>query len=153
MSKRIDWPDFLLGLFLILVATICLVATRKLAVGIASDMGPGYMPRAIAFGLMGFGLFFIGRGILSSFQGVTAIQLRPLLCIGLSVGVFALLAERAGLVLAALCCIIIAAVATKEVRPLEALLFGCVLAALSVLLFVKVLALPVPIWPPGLFES
>jgi hypothetical protein len=152
MTKRIDWPDLLLGLFLILVASVTLFATRKLSIGIASDMGPGYVPRAVSFGLIGFGLFFLMRGFLSAWQGIAAVQLRPLVCIAVSVAVFALLAERAGLVLAALACIISAAIATKEVRPLEAVLFGCVMAGLSVLLFVKVLALPVPVWPPGLFD-
>jgi hypothetical protein len=45
---------------------------------------------------------------------------------------------------------VIAAFATRDVRPLEAVIFGCVMAAVSVLLFVSVLSLPVPIWPPFL---
>jgi Tripartite tricarboxylate transporter TctB family len=149
MSKlRINLHDALFGTFLILVATAAMVATRKLSVGTASDMGPGYMPLAVALIILGFGVFLIGRGLLSgNGQGVEAVQIRPLLAIFISVGVFALLAERAGLVLASLATILIAGFGGREFRIVESILFACVLTACAVLLFVRVLALPIPIWP------
>lgn len=153
MQRRFDWPDVLFGLFLILVATITLVATRRLAVGNAADMGPGYMPRVIGFAVAAFGLFFTGRGLIGAYQGVSAVRFRSLLCIAVSVAVFALLAERAGLVLAAFASVAVAAFATPEVRKVEALLFAAVMAAVAVLLFIKVLALPVPVWPPSLIDA
>ena len=151
MSKRIDWPDLLLGLFLLLVATGTLVATRKLGVGTAANMGPGYMPRVIAIAVILFGLFFTGRGLLRSHLGIAQVHLRPLLAIPLAVALFSLLVEVAGLAVASLITILAAAYATHEVRAREAVIFGVVIAAASVLLFVKVLSLPLPIWPPDLF--
>lgn len=147
MSKRIDWPDLLLGLFLLLVATLTLVATRKLGVGTAANMGPGYMPRVIAGAVMLFGLFFTGRGLIRSHLGIDRVHLRPLLAIPLAVALFSLLVEVAGLAIAALVTIVAAAWATHEFRAKEALVFGVAIAAVSVLLFVKVLSLPLPIWP------
>ncbi len=147
MSKRIDWPDLLLGLFLLLVATATLVATRKLGVGTAANMGPGYMPRVIAIAVMLFGLFFTGRGLLRSHLGIERVQLRSLIAIPLAVALFSLLVEFAGLAIAALVTIIAAAWATHEFRLKEAVVFGIAIAAVSVLLFVKVLSLPLPIWP------
>jgi len=153
--KRIDWPDFLFGLFLLLVATGTLVATSKLKVGSAANMGPGYMPRVIAIAVIGFGLFFVLRAVWRSLRGfdglrIDSVQLRPLLGIVIAGAVFALVVETAGLAIASVAAIVIAAFATREVRPLEAVIFGCVMAALSVLLFVTALSLPVPVWPPFL---
>ncbi|CAA0085485.1 Uncharacterised protein [Starkeya nomas] len=146
-TRRFDWPDLLFGLFLIAVAAGTFAATWRLAGGSAADMGPGYMPRAIALALLGFGLFFAGRGLLRGHAGIPRVQLRPILGVGASVGAFALLIEGAGLAAASLAAILIAACASRESRFLEVIPFGLVITAGAVLLFVKALALPVAIWP------
>ncbi|UPK01156.1 tripartite tricarboxylate transporter TctB family protein [Bradyrhizobium sp. 170] len=145
--SRIDLQDLLFGLFLVVVAAGTLVATRKLAIGHAADMGPGYMPRVVAVALMGFGLFFSGRGLWRMRVGIAPVQLRPLLAILASVGVFALTAERLGLAIASVVAVILASFATREGRLIEAIAFAIVLSGAAVLLFVKLLGLPIPIWP------
>jgi len=149
--RRTDWQDLLFGLFLIAVAGIALVATRNLSGGNAADMGPGYMPRAIAIALLAFGLWFGIRGISRPFLGIAPVLARPLLAITASVAVFALTASRFGLALSSFAAILIASLATREARPVESILFALALSAAAVLLFVKVLALPVPIWPSAWF--
>ena len=144
---RIDLQDLLFGLFLVAVAAGTLVATRNLAVGHAADMGPGYMPRVVALALMGFGLFFSGRGLMRTRLGIAPVQLRPLLAILASVGVFALTAERLGLAIASVLAVILASFATREGRLIETVAFAIVLSGAAVLLFVKVLGLPIPVWP------
>ena len=144
---RIDLQDLLFGLFLVAVATGTLVATRNLTVGHAADMGPGYMPRVVAFALMGFGLFFTGRGLWRMRVGIAPVQLRPLLAIVASVGVFALTAERLGLAIASVVTVILASLATREGRLVETIAFAILLSGAAVLLFVKLLGLPIPIWP------
>ena len=145
--SRIDLQDLLFGLFLVAVAAGTLVATRNLAVGHAADMGPGYMPRVVALALMGFGLFFSGRGLMRTRLGIAPVQLRPLLAILASVGVFALTAERLGLAIASVLAVILASFATREGRLIEIVAFAIVLSGAAVLLFVKVLGLPIPVWP------
>lgn len=144
---RIDLQDLLFGLFLVAVAAGTLVATRKLTIGHAADMGPGYMPRVVAFALMGFGLFFTGRGLWRMRVGIASVQLRPLLAILASVGVFALTAERLGLAIASVVTVILASLATREGRVVETVAFAVVLSGAAVLLFVKLLGLPISIWP------
>ena len=145
--SRIDLQDLLFGLFLVAVAAGTLVATRNLAVGHAADMGPGYMPRVVALALMGFGLFFSGRGLMRTRLGIAPVQLRPLLAILASVGIFALTAERLGLAIASVLAVILASFATREGRLIETVAFAIVLSGAAVLLFVKVLGLPIPVWP------
>jgi putative tricarboxylic transport membrane protein len=145
--SRIDLQDRLFGLFLVAVATGTLVATRNLTVGHAADMGPGYMPRVVALALMGFGIFFTGRGLWRMRVGIAPVQLRPLLAILASVGVFALTAERLGLAIASVVTVILASLATREGRVVETVAFAVLLSGAAVLLFVKLLGLPIPIWP------
>lgn len=145
--SRIDLQDLLFGLFLVAVAAGTLVATRNLTVGHAADMGPGYMPRVVALALMGFGLFFTGRGLWRMRVGIAPVQLRPLLAILASVGVFALTAERLGLAIASVVTVILASLATREGRVVETVAFAILLSGAAVLLFVKLLGLPIPIWP------
>jgi len=145
--SRIDLQDLLFGLFLVAVAAGTLVATRNLTVGHAADMGPGYMPRVVALALMGFGLFFTGRGFWRMRVGIAPVHLRPLLAILASVGVFALTAERLGLAIASVVTVILASLATREGRVVETIAFAILLSGAAVLLFVKLLGLPIPIWP------
>lgn len=146
-QRRLDWKDLLFGLFLIAVAAIALVATRHLTVGSPANMGPGFMPRTIALALLAFGLWYSGRAVLRPHLGIARIAPRPLLAIIASVAVFALTANRLGLAISSFLAIIVASLATREGRPVETVLFAIALSAAAVLLFVKVLALPVPIWP------
>ncbi|WP_035713159.1 tripartite tricarboxylate transporter TctB family protein [Azorhizobium doebereinerae] len=145
--RRFDLPDLLFGGFLVLVAGAALATTWHLSVGTAADMGPGYFPRVVAFALLAFGLFFLGRGAGRRFHGIETIHLRPLLAIPASVAVFAVLAASAGLALASLATIVVAGLASRETRALENLVFGVAISAGAVLLFAKLLSLPVPVWP------
>ena len=54
--KRPAMADLLFGLFLVCLAIGVFWATRKLSVGSAAAMGPGYFPLAIAWGALGFGV-------------------------------------------------------------------------------------------------
>ncbi|PZN96422.1 MAG: tripartite tricarboxylate transporter TctB family protein [Hyphomicrobiales bacterium] len=146
-----DWRDLLFGLFLVAVAGGALVATRNLNVGNAADMGAGYMPRVVSLSLLAFGLFFCVRGIrqtgLTKALAIEPVQLRPLLAVLGAVGVFALTAEKFGLAIAAVVTVLIASFATREGRLRETVPFALLLSGAAVLLFIKVLALPVPVWP------
>jgi Tripartite tricarboxylate transporter TctB family len=146
-KRRFDHADLLLGAFLVAVAIGTFYVTRRLTFGTAADMGPGYMPRVIAAGLLGFGLYFTVKGLRGPTHRIAPVKLRPLIGILLSVAVFALLVVTAGLALAAVATIIVAGFSSSETRPIENILFGTALAAAAVMLFVKALSLPVPIWP------
>lgn len=149
--SRIDWRDLLFGLFLVAVSAGALVATRNLNVGSAADMGAGYMPRAVSLGLLAFGLFFCARSVRRTLTeaalAIEPVQLRPLLAVLGAVGLFALTAERLGLAIASVVTVILASFATREGRLRETVPFALLLSGAAVLLFIKVLALPVPVWP------
>ena len=147
MRERLDLPDLLFGLFLCAVAAVALYATRHLRFGSLADMGSGFMPRVLAVGALGFGATFAVRSLARPWQGIEPPQLRPLAGIVGSIAAFALLAATAGLAIASLVTILVAAVASREARLGETVVFAVALAAGSVLLFVTLLSLPVPVWP------
>jgi hypothetical protein len=147
-GRKLDLQDILFGGFLILVAGGTLLATRNLQVGTAAEMGPGYMPVAVALILMAFGLWFTAKGLFwGEERGIEPVKLRPLVGILIAVAVFSLLAETAGLVLAAFATVVIAGFAGPEHRFLESVIFSMVMTACAYLLFIRVLSLPIPIFP------
>jgi len=147
MEKRLDVFDVLFGLFLCAIGVLTLLATRKLTFGSPADMGPGFMPRVLALGLLGFGLVFTGRGFLRPYSGIGTISMRPLIGILGAVAVFALTASVGGLALASLMTILVAGIASRETRFRELIPFAIALSAAASLLFVKGLSLPTSIWP------
>lgn len=144
---RINWPDLLFGLFLCVVAAVVLVATRKLSFGSPADMGPGFMPRVLSIGAAGFGLVFALRSLAIGGEGVEVPKLRPILGILAAVAIFALLAAKAGLAVAAFATVVVAGLASRETRLRETVVFAVGLSAAAVILFVLLLDLPVPVWP------
>lgn len=144
---RLDLPDVLFGLFLTGVSGGALWLTRHLRGGIAADMGPGYMPRVIAVALLLFGLFFLIRGALAPRRGIDAVHLRPLAAICAGVAVFAAGAASLGLAIVSVLTVVIAGFGSTEARLWQNVVFAVALSAASVALFVKLLALPVPVWP------
>jgi putative tricarboxylic transport membrane protein len=72
------------------------------------------------------------------------------LFITLSIIVFAVAIRPFGLVVASYLSIVAAAAATPEVRWIEAIVWGAVLTAFCVLLFVFGLGLPFQLWPTNL---
>ena len=61
---RLDAKELAFGLFLIALALVAFAATRSLAVGSAADMGPGFVPRALAWIILGFGVAFLDTSVL-----------------------------------------------------------------------------------------
>ena len=147
VKKRPAMEDLLFGVFLAGLAGLVFAATAKLSVGMTADMGPGYFPKAIAWGILGFGVFFIGKSFVVPGERILPPFWRGLILVPGAVAVFALLVNTAGLALASFLAMVVVSFASTETRPMEVILFSAGVSAGSVLLFVKALAMPVPIFP------
>jgi hypothetical protein len=146
-TRRGNAPDIAFGAFLILLAVIALVGTRTLSVGSAADMGPGYVPRALGWIILGFGLTIGAKGLWAEHRPLPSFKPRPLLSILVSLAAFALLLPRGGLVLATLGTMACSTFATPDYKWRESVIFAIVITTLTVLLFVSGLGLPLSIWP------
>ena len=152
MLRRIDVKDVAFGLFLIALALVAFAATARLSVGTVADMGPGFVPRALAWGILGFGVAFFIAGALKPAEPAPMLSWRPLVAILAAIAVFAVLFSTLGLIAACVGCVLVAGTATGPVRWGRLVLFGAALAAFSALLFVKGLGLPFQLWPSFLVQ-
>jgi len=121
--------------------------TRNLSLGTAEDMGPGYVPRALAFTIMGFGFVIAGRGFFAKYRPLPAIKPRPIFAVLVSLAVFALLLPRGGLAAATLATMACSTFASAGYRWRESAIFAVIITAFTTLLFVHGLGLPLSVWP------
>lgn len=139
--------DFYSGLLMVVIAALAAWLVSDLDLGSTREMGPAYFPLMVALLLGGIGAVLMGRGLLAPGVPVGHFELRPLFFVLASFVAFALLIRPAGLVVAILAQVGIAHFASIEARPVESLLFGLALAAVSAILFVYLLGIPVSIFP------
>ena len=146
-SSRIDLKELAFGAFLIVLALVAFGASSSLTTGTAADMGPGFVPHALAWIILGFGATFLVTSLLKAREPIPALAWRPLVAILASIALFAVLFSTLGLIAACVGAVVVAGAATSPVRWLQLIAFGIVLAAFSALLFVKGLGLPFKLWP------
>ena len=115
--------------------------------GSAHNMGPGYLPTLLCWALIGLGAAIAINGVLADGEVIGAWRLRPLVFVLAAVGVFALLIESAGLVLAVVATTVLSVCAGERVRVVETILLAVILAASSVAIFIYGLSLPLSALP------
>jgi len=146
-TPRGDLPALAFAAFLFFLAGVALVGTRTLTIGTAASMGPGYVPRALAWIILAFGVSIGVGSLLAPRRPLPAVNLRPLGSVLVSLAAFALLLPKGGLVLATLGTMACATFATADYRWRESVVFAVVITAFTVLLFVNGLGLPLSVWP------
>lgn len=138
---------FLSGVFVLVLGTLCMLAVGDLDIGNATEMGPGYVPRALAWFLVLSGIGMTLAGVVQESPPAPPIVWRPVLMISLSVLAFGALVDSFGIVASVLVSTVIASLASHISRHRETPLLCLALAALAALAFVKGLGLAIPIWP------
>jgi len=144
---RVNTADLAFGLFLMAVAAVALYLIADLPMGSTSRMGPGYVPRALAVMIALIGAVIAGRALFAEGEAFPDIAWRPILLVGAAVGLFGLLLPRLGLAATAFIVVLVAGSASKDMRWKELVTIAALLSAFAVLLFVKALGLPMPVWP------
>lgn len=135
------------GLFFVAFGALALWLGADMAVGTAADMGVGYVPRMLAFGCVGVGLWQLGVGFLQSWGEVATLNLRPMAFVVASIVGFAVVLPYAGLPLTIVILVLAAALSGEAYDRTRMLLTAIVLAAGSALLFGILLRLQIPLLP------
>jgi len=139
--------EFLAGLFVLLLGTVCLLAVGDLEIGNAIEMGPGYVPRALAWFLVASGVGLCLTGARHAVPARAQIRWRPVVMVSLSVLVFGATIDRWGIVIAVLLSTVLATLASNISRHRETPWLCLLLVLLASIGFVKGLGLAIPIWP------
>jgi hypothetical protein len=122
-------------------------AIANYQMGTAMRMGPAYFPTVLG-GLLAFlGLVVLGMSVTVKGPGVDKFHFRPLLLVlGANVA-YGYAMKPLGLVLATGVLVFISAFGGHEFKWKEVTLLYVFLIVFSVLVFVKGLTLPFPLWP------
>ena len=139
--------DVCAGLFLLAIAAFGYAGTISLP-SIWAGVGPGLLPKLVAGLIALLGLLIISLGLLPSAERLQKGAWRgPLFVLGGAIA-FAATIRTLGLAAAGPLAWIIAALADRDTRWLETLLFAAIMTALCIGLFKFALKLPIPLCPP-----
>jgi hypothetical protein len=120
---------------------------RDYPMGSALRMGPGYFPTILGGLMLLLGAAAFVRGLVFRDERIEPVRARPLVLILGAVGVFAATIESAGIIVATLLTVAIAAAASSESRLVEVVALLVLLLGLAVGVFTYALGLPFKLWP------
>jgi hypothetical protein len=147
MRIHINLPDLAFAAFLVALGALAFWLAGDLGVGSAGAMGPGYVPRGLALIIMLYGGVLAARALLAGRRAFPTVPLRPLVLILASVALFALALPVAGLAITSVAVVICAGLAAADLRWRELGVVALALALFAVVLFVRLLGLPIRVWP------
>jgi len=139
--------DYYGGLVLIMLATLCLIASSELPGQRGFAFGPGTAPRLFAGMLAALGLAVTVVGVTVVGPPIEKYKLRGPLWVLLAICLFASIIRPAGLILASFLTWMISICGSTEMRWLESLIAAAVMTVFCVVLFVYLLNLPFQLWP------
>lgn len=134
--------DFWGGVMLIVIGAGAVFIARDYHFGSILHMGPGFFPTILGWILIMFGLIIMVKGLIKGEKIRGRVSLRPLTLLALSLILFGILIERAGLIPALGALIFCSALGSSEFKFWEVCLLVGVLIMLSVSLFIWGLGLP-----------
>lgn len=137
--------DFLSGLMFIAFGFAALYWGATLDVGTAVEMGPGYVPRMLAYALLVLGGTISVVALLFGSESVERPRWKPITLVTVGIFCFAFLFERAGLVPAAVVLVLLASIANHDFKILEVAANTLVLCVLCALVFKVGLGMHVPL--------
>ncbi|HEX5039965.1 MAG TPA: tripartite tricarboxylate transporter TctB family protein [Candidatus Limnocylindria bacterium] len=141
--------DVLAGAMFIAFGLAFAFGALDYAVGTPLNMGPGYMPLALGLVLAGLGVLVAIEGaIVGSDEPLGGVSWRALVLITAALMFFGLTVRGLGVAGALLGTSFLAALARRATSPLEALVIAAALTVVSVVIFIILLQLRLPLIGP-----
>ena len=132
---------------MIAVAVFAFWQAANLPIGTLGGMGPGMLPRSLAvlFGLLG--ALLVLDSVLEGGLPLEPWSIRGPVLVAVAMVAFGLTVRPLGLVVAGPVAIVIAALASNEVRWVETIVVGLLMTIFCIGLFKFALGLPIPLAP------
>jgi hypothetical protein len=143
-SPRDFWAGLMFigfGLFFALWAIV------NYQMGSALRMGPAYFPALLGGLLVVLGIAVFAQSLVIEGQKVARFHFRPLLLVLVASILFGYVMKPLGLVLAIVLLVVVSALGGHEFKWREVIFLCIFQVVFSVLVFVKGLSLPFPLWP------
>jgi Tripartite tricarboxylate transporter TctB family len=139
--------DFATGLLFLIIGIGAYYIGSSYSMGIAQRPGTGVLPRILAWCLIGSGVLMWIKAFTTEGEGIGKFAWRPLVMVTVAVIAFSLLIDRAGLVVAMIVSMMLAALGTHETRWREFAMFMVLMLAVGLGLFIYGLGMPIKVWP------
>jgi putative tricarboxylic transport membrane protein len=133
------------GLFLIFVALFALYHGWKLPMGTLRSMGPGMLPISLAFMVGAGGLALVVLSFTSPGEKMSRWSWRGMFFIVASIAVFAFTVQSMGLIVAGPASMMVAMMASDDIKWVEGIIFSVLMTVLCALMFKTLLGLPIPV--------
>jgi hypothetical protein len=138
--------DFWAGVIYLALGIAAIWIGRNYPQGTSARMGPGYFPTVLGAILGSLGAISIARSFLRPGEMIAPFAWRPLVTILGAVVLFGLLLDRAGVIIALACLMIVGALASRNSRfDVTTVAAFAGLVAFCVIVFVKGLGVPMPL--------
>jgi hypothetical protein len=137
--------DFWTGIIFLFFGMAAVILGRDYPMGTAGRMGPAYFPTVLGGLLTLVGLVGVIRSFVRHGEAVGKFYIKEIVLILLAVILFGSLMRGAGLVPATLVLVLLSAYASPKFKWGPSLLLAGGLAVFAVVVFVKLLGLPMPI--------
>ena len=145
--KGLGLRDVAAGIFILAIGIAVGIAALDLNFGTPQRMGSGFLPFWLGI-LMGLVGILIIIGALRSGESFPEFPtIRPLASLICGFAAFAFLVGPAGLIIAAFAGVLISSFGIQQTHLTQTIIFAAILAAVSALLFVVLLEVPINIWP------
>jgi hypothetical protein len=142
--------DFWTGIIFLFFGMAAVIVGRDYPMGTAGRMGAAYFPTLLGGLLTLVGLVGVIRSFVRRGEAVGKIYIKEIVLILLAVILFGSLMRGAGLVPATLVLVLLSAYASPKFQWGPSLLLAVALAVFAVVVFVKLLGLPMPVFGPWL---
>jgi hypothetical protein len=142
--------DFWIGIIFLFFGLAAIIIGLNYPMGSAGRMGPAYFPSVLGGLLTLVGAVGVIRSLLRPGEPVGKFYIKEIVLVLVAVLLFGLLMRNAGLVPAVLVLVLMSAYASPKFTWGASLLLAIGLAVFAVVVFVKLLGLPMPVLGPWL---
>jgi hypothetical protein len=140
--------DFWTGIIFLFVGLAAVIIGRDYAMGTAGRMGPAYFPTILGALLALIGVAAVVRSFFSVGEPVGKLAVKETILILSAVVLFGFLIRGGGLVIAVFAVVLISGYASAKFQWRSAIPLAAGLALSAVLIFIKLLGLPIAIFGP-----
>ena len=139
--------DLATGLLFVAVGLAAYWIGADYNMGSAQRPGTGVLPRILSVCLMGSGILLWIKALVADGPGLGHWAWRPMIMVTLATIAFALLIDPAGIVVAMVVSMTLAALGTPETRWREFVVFSLIMLAMGLGMFIYGLGMPIKVLP------